>query len=143
MDEFGREIRRPSPSLETTQQDSTEPNQVEERDEEGDQTEEDENGSEDGVDPEEIPTSSSSKLLPRVSFKPRKTLSPTRKRNSSASNIQRTSFASFGVSSTLLNALASMSIRSPTEIQAACIPPLLQGEFWPSVYLRPTYFDCL
>ncbi|KZT29308.1 DEAD-domain-containing protein [Neolentinus lepideus HHB14362 ss-1] len=37
------------------------------------------------------------------------------------------SFASLGVSSVLQNALAQMSIRIPTEIQAACITPLLQG----------------
>ncbi|KAI0353479.1 DEAD-domain-containing protein [Trametes cingulata] len=31
------------------------------------------------------------------------------------------------ISSVLISALAKMSIKSPTEIQAACIPPLLQG----------------
>ncbi|KAH9904233.1 DEAD-domain-containing protein [Epithele typhae] len=33
-----------------------------------------------------------------------------------------------GISSVLIGALSKMSIRSPTEIQAACVPPLLQGE---------------
>ncbi|OSX60130.1 hypothetical protein POSPLADRAFT_1147823 [Postia placenta MAD-698-R-SB12] len=37
-------------------------------------------------------------------------------------------FASLGITSTLFNALSKMSIRVPTEIQAACIPPLLEGE---------------
>ncbi|KAI0711067.1 DEAD-domain-containing protein [Cerioporus squamosus] len=32
-----------------------------------------------------------------------------------------------GISSVLVSALAKMSIRTPTEIQAACIPPLLAG----------------
>ncbi|KAI0663254.1 DEAD-domain-containing protein [Cubamyces menziesii] len=32
-----------------------------------------------------------------------------------------------GISSVLISALTKMSIKAPTEIQAACIPPLLQG----------------
>ncbi|KAI0774099.1 DEAD-domain-containing protein [Fomes fomentarius] len=32
-----------------------------------------------------------------------------------------------GISSVLISALAKMSIRTPTEIQAACMPPLLSG----------------
>ncbi|KAI0723119.1 DEAD-domain-containing protein [Earliella scabrosa] len=32
-----------------------------------------------------------------------------------------------GISSVLISALAKMSIKTPTEIQAACIPPLLEG----------------
>ncbi|KAI0326671.1 DEAD-domain-containing protein [Cubamyces sp. BRFM 1775] len=32
-----------------------------------------------------------------------------------------------GISSVLISALTKMSIKTPTEIQAACIPPLLQG----------------
>lgn len=38
-------------------------------------------------------------------------------------------FASLGVSKPLQAALSSMSIRTPTEVQVACIPPLLTGEF--------------
>lgn len=38
-------------------------------------------------------------------------------------------FGSLGVSQVLQNALGSMSIRLPTEIQAACIPPLLAGAY--------------
>lgn len=38
-------------------------------------------------------------------------------------------FASLGITSTLFNALSKMSIRVPTEVQAACIPPLLEGEY--------------
>lgn len=38
-----------------------------------------------------------------------------------------TSFASLGVSPDLQSALSTISIRTPTEVQAACIPPLLSG----------------
>ncbi|EAU84738.2 ATP-dependent rRNA helicase RRP3 [Coprinopsis cinerea okayama7 len=38
-----------------------------------------------------------------------------------------TSFSSLGVSNVLQTALSSMSITSPTEVQAACIPPILAG----------------
>jgi ATP-dependent RNA helicase DDX49/DBP8 len=38
------------------------------------------------------------------------------------------SWISMGVSLPLQAALSGMSIRHPTEIQAACIPPLLEGE---------------
>jgi len=36
-------------------------------------------------------------------------------------------FAGMGVSSSLVSAMNKMSIHTPTEIQAACIPPLLNG----------------
>lgn len=36
-------------------------------------------------------------------------------------------FPSLGVSPFLVRSLASMSIRAPTAVQAACIPPILQG----------------
>ena len=42
--------------------------------------------------------------------------------------LSRSSFMSLGVSAPLQAALSSMSIRTPTEIQAACIPQLLAGE---------------
>lgn len=45
----------------------------------------------------------------------------------SIGSIQPT-FASLGVSSLLQNALKGMSIKVPTEVQAACIPPLLEGK---------------
>jgi ATP-dependent RNA helicase DDX49/DBP8 len=37
------------------------------------------------------------------------------------------SFAALGISPHLLTALSCMSIKTPTEVQAACIPPLLAG----------------
>lgn len=41
----------------------------------------------------------------------------------------RDTFASLGISLPLQKALTGMSIKVPTEVQAACIPPLLTGEF--------------
>ncbi|KAJ6515949.1 P-loop containing nucleoside triphosphate hydrolase protein [Mycena sanguinolenta] len=38
-----------------------------------------------------------------------------------------TTFSGLGISKALQTALTSMSIRTPTEVQVACIPPLLQG----------------
>lgn len=37
-------------------------------------------------------------------------------------------FSSLGISAPLQTALKSMSIKLPTEVQAACIPPLLEGK---------------
>jgi ATP-dependent RNA helicase DDX49/DBP8 len=51
----------------------------------------------------------------------------TRKRQNSQQT-PRSPFQSFGVSPALLAALSGMSITTPTEIQAACIPPILAGE---------------
>ena len=64
----------------------------------------------------------------RISIVPRTSLPITRKPPAVPPN-HPTSFATMGISATLLTALAKMSIRSPTEIQSACIPPLLQGEY--------------
>lgn len=44
------------------------------------------------------------------------------------------SFASLGISAPLQAPLASMSIKTPTEVQAACIPPLLAGELTTPMY---------
>lgn len=40
-------------------------------------------------------------------------------------------FASLDISPSLISALNKMAIRTPTEIQVACIPPLLSGEYLP------------
>ncbi len=44
-----------------------------------------------------------------------------------AATSKHTSFSDLGISRILQAALTSMSIRMPTEVQAACIPPLLSG----------------
>lgn len=60
-------------------------------------------------------------ILPRTSHAvPRNTLK--------APPILPASYTSMGISSALLSSLNKMSIKTPTEIQAACIPPLLAGE---------------
>ncbi|KAJ7179937.1 P-loop containing nucleoside triphosphate hydrolase protein [Mycena crocata] len=63
----------------------------------------------------EDPSSSRLIIKPRTDHKPllRPPLSST--------------FSGLGISPPLQSALTSMSIRAPTEVQAACIPPLLQG----------------
>ena len=38
------------------------------------------------------------------------------------------SFSSLGISAPLQSALSAMSIKVPTEVQAACIPPLMLGQ---------------
>ena len=49
-------------------------------------------------------------------------------------------FAEMGVSSSLVSAMNKMSIQTPTEVQAACIPPLLDGTYFsqgaPSLTLK-------
>lgn len=67
-------------------------------------------------------------LSSRISITPRTSISIPQKPLNIPTN-HHTSFSAMGISSTLLAALAKMSIRMPTEIQIACIPPLLQGEF--------------
>ena len=68
----------------------------------------------------------------RVSFKPR-TTNPVPQTAAPRSKLLPTSYEDMGISSVLVAALAKMSIRSPTEIQAACVPPLLAGSY----YLMP------
>ncbi|KAG5458561.1 MAG: hypothetical protein BJ554DRAFT_1191 [Olpidium bornovanus] len=50
----------------------------------------------------------------------------------SGTELQTTTFAALGLDKWLVDALAAMSIRRPTEIQCACILPTVQGEedFW-------------
>lgn len=60
----------------------------------------------------------------RISVVPR----TTRVVTGNVSRPSASTFVSLGISSVLQDALAKMSIRVPTEVQTACIPPLLQGE---------------
>lgn len=52
--------------------------------------------------------------------------------NASSKNVNTllatSNFSSMNVSRKLVSSLAAMSITVPTEVQAACIPPLLQGK---------------
>ena len=65
----------------------------------------------------------------RISIVPRTTLPKAPINPPTTSTPRPTSFASFGISHALLTALSKMSIKAPTEIQAACIPPILEGEY--------------
>ena len=42
---------------------------------------------------------------------------------------EHVAFVDLGVSKALVASLLKMSIRAPTEVQAACIPPLIAGKF--------------
>ena len=57
---------------------------------------------------------------------PSRTRLPT-ERSSKQANLRASGFANLGASKALVGSLAAMSIRTPTEVQAACIPPLLAG----------------
>ncbi|KAJ7667964.1 ATP-dependent rRNA helicase RRP3 [Mycena polygramma] len=61
-------------------------------------------------------------LNSRLKIKPRTDHNPAARPSPSS-----TTFSGLGISASLQSALTSMSIRAPTEVQAACIPPLLQG----------------
>jgi len=81
---------------------------------------------EDDVDLEDETSCTSPSQPNRFSFsrKPRTQLAA-----SEPSKLPPSTFSSLGVSPPLQAALSSMSIRTPTEVQAACIPPILAGEF--------------
>ncbi|KAJ6539286.1 P-loop containing nucleoside triphosphate hydrolase protein [Mycena capillaripes] len=79
---------------------------------------EDDSDDEESAVPQESRVDSSSS---RLNLKPRTDHKPTTSLPSS------TTFSGLGISAPLQSALTSMSIRTPTEVQAACIPPLLQG----------------
>ena len=80
-----------------------------------------------------LSSESSSLLGSRVTVKPRlahrHTLSPE------AGSSKHVTFSSLGVSPLLLSALSKMAIHTPTEIQRACIPPLLAGLLFGTVVL--------
>jgi ATP-dependent RNA helicase DDX49/DBP8 len=67
---------------------------------------------------------SSSLLGSRVDVKPRL----VHQRPLSAGAGKPVTFSSLGISPLLLSALSKMAIHAPTEIQQACIPPLLAGQ---------------
>lgn len=70
-------------------------------------------------------SSKSSSFGSRVTAKPRLALQRTLSPEAGPSKL--VSFSSMGVSAPLISALSNMAIHAPTEIQQACIPPLLAG----------------
>ena len=119
-------------------QDESDPDGTEDSEEEGVDGEDSQNGNEDtrlppkalveAEDDEDEGEGSS-----RVSFMPRTSFQQGHK-SPTPMTIKPSSFEALGISPALINALNKMSIKLPTEIQVACIPPLLQGEFL-SIYL--------
>ena len=50
-------------------------------------------------------------------------------RTKDSTSKEHVAFVDLGVSKALVASLLKMSIRAPTEVQAACIPPLIAGKF--------------
>lgn len=89
----------------------------------------------------EIPVSNAEEdgtIPSRFSSKPRQgTVAKETTVSPHASSPPPPTFAGMGVSSSLISAMNKMSIRAPTEIQAACIPPLLDGMYFTHSVPRP------
>ncbi|EIM88369.1 DEAD-domain-containing protein [Stereum hirsutum FP-91666 SS1] len=99
--------------------------------------EEEEESSEDGESDEEAASShapwksldAESTLTSRIALKPKSSTSRLPdQQNLKTSPQKNATFASLDISPPLISALSKLAIRAPTEIQLACIPPLLAGE---------------
>lgn len=66
----------------------------------------------------------------RFSFKHRQDTTAGKAEVASRVSSLHQTFAGMGVSSSLVSAMNKMSIHTPTEIQAACISPLLNGTYF-------------
>jgi len=85
----------------------------------------------DRVEVDSDPDSDTSGETDRPSFVVEDRLTSVRPPKSSSvptSKTRQTTFGSLGISSPLQGALTGMSIKVPTEVQTACIPPLLAGK---------------
>jgi ATP-dependent RNA helicase DDX49/DBP8 len=82
---------------------------------------------------------SSNLLGSRVTTKPRHVQQRPLSSISGAGSSKSVTFASLDISPPLLSALSKMAIHAPTEIQRACIPPLLEGPFAPFCF---SLLDC-
>lgn len=90
-------------------------------------------GEDDGDPPSETPISNGEDddtIPSRFSFKPRQGTISEKTAVSSHTPSLPSTFTELGVSLSLVSAMNSMSIRTPTEIQVACIPPLLDGMYF-------------
>ena len=81
-----------------------------------------------GTDEDKVHTFSSITPVERISLERRPVEGNTDKNLIRAHTQAPSSFSELGISTPLQAALASMSIRKPTEVQTACIPVLLAGE---------------
>lgn len=90
------------------------------------------------VDPGRLGHSSESPDLlgSRVSIKPKLASQPSQRVSSGAGSSKNVTFLSLNISPPLLSALSKMAIHTPTEIQRACIPPLLTGSNTQCYYAR-------
>jgi ATP-dependent RNA helicase DDX49/DBP8 len=141
-----RKRRKQSPAVRTVEGEDSSPGEDDDFDLTSEDAEDEEDGSEWESEVEESADSetheetslvesgrlghsseSSGLLGSRVTVKPRQvhrhrhTLSPE------AGPSKQVTFSSLGISPPLLSALSKMAIHTPTEIQRACIPPLLAG----------------
>ena len=95
-------------------------------------------GEDDEEPPPEVPVPNAEEddaIPSRFSFKPRQVAKETTVPPHDSS--PPLTFAEMGVSSSLVSAMNKMSIHTPTEIQAACIPPLLDGMYFTYSVPRP------
>ena len=76
----------------------------------------------------------------RLSFKPRQSAVTNENTGSPHVPSLPQTFVELGVSSSLIAAMNKMSIHTPTEIQIACIPPLLDGTC-PSYSIFPLHAE--
>ena len=84
------------------------------------------------------PSESPDLLGSRVSIKPKLSSQRSQGEYSGAVSSKNVTFSSLNISSSLLSALSKMAIHNPTEIQQACIPPLLIG---PNLHaILPSYY---
>jgi ATP-dependent RNA helicase DDX49/DBP8 len=81
------------------------------------------------LDPGRVSLSSESPDLlgSRVSIKPKLASQRSQGESSGAGSSKNVTFSSLNISPPLLSTLSKMAIHAPTEIQQACIPPLLIG----------------
>lgn len=101
-----------------------------EEDEQQEEPEEDEEDGEDEDSDSEVELGSST---PHFEVEDRFGFSKTKDKPNERTSAKKTdvsSFSSLGISPALQATLSSMSIRLPTEVQAACIPPLMSGKFY-------------
>ncbi|WOO85035.1 ATP-dependent RNA helicase DBP8 [Vanrija pseudolonga] len=78
------------------------------------------------VAPTSVATTSRVKLPPRADAKGKAAATPADAFDGPRA-AEHDTFASLGLSAPIINALAVMNIRKPTEIQSACVPPILAG----------------
>lgn len=95
-------------------------------------------GEDDQESKSDVPIQDEEDTIPsRFSFKSRESV--VAKENTAPSDFSSLpqTFVELGVSSSLVAAMNKMSIHTPTEVQIACIPPLLDGMCFPSSAFPP------